>query len=95
MIPQFGQTRSDIRRNHALLTPESHEWITDPDWPGAEIAYLISPDMGSLPLLVNSENLSPALGSRSFGRVGSVGQISSSIAAIRTRTSSFVTLKTI
>ena len=32
MIPQFGQTRSDIRRNHALLTPESHEWITDPDW---------------------------------------------------------------
>lgn len=47
MIPQFGQTRSDIRRNHALLTPESHEWITDPDWPGAEIAYLISPDMGA------------------------------------------------
>ena len=44
MVPQFGQTRSDIRRNHALLTPESHEWITDPDWPGAEIAYLISPD---------------------------------------------------
>lgn len=47
MKPSFGQTRSDIRRNHALLTPESHEWITQPDWPGAEIAFLISPDMGA------------------------------------------------
>ncbi|CUH80667.1 (S)-ureidoglycine aminohydrolase [Tropicibacter naphthalenivorans] len=47
MTPSFGQTPSDIRRNHALLTPESHEWITQPDWPGAEIAFLISPDMGA------------------------------------------------
>ena len=47
MKPSFGQTRSDIRRNHALLTPESHEWITQPDWPGAELAFLISPDMGA------------------------------------------------
>ena len=47
MKPSFGQTRSDIRRNHALLTSESHEWITQPDWPGAELAYLISPDMGA------------------------------------------------
>lgn len=47
MTPSFGLTRSDIRRNHALLTPESHEWITQPDWPGAEIAYLVTPDMGA------------------------------------------------
>ncbi len=47
MAPNFGQTRSDICRNHALLTPESHEWITQPDWPGAELAFLISPDMGA------------------------------------------------
>ncbi|MGR3378140.1 (S)-ureidoglycine aminohydrolase [Salipiger abyssi] len=47
MKSSFGQTRSDIRRNHALLTPESHEWITSPDWPGAELAFLISPDMGA------------------------------------------------
>ncbi|GGG72818.1 cupin [Salipiger pallidus] len=47
MNPSLGQTRSEIRRNHALLTPESHEWITQPDWPGAEIAFLISPDMGA------------------------------------------------
>lgn len=47
MTPNFGQTRSDIRRNHALLTPESHEWITQPDWPGADLAFLISPDMGA------------------------------------------------
>ena len=47
MKPSLGQTRSDIRRNHALLTPESHEWITQPDWPGAELAYLITPDMGA------------------------------------------------
>ncbi|MBW6417584.1 (S)-ureidoglycine aminohydrolase [Celeribacter sp. PS-C1] len=47
MKPSFGYTRSDIRRNHALLTPESHEWITQPEWPGAEIAFLISPDMGA------------------------------------------------
>ncbi|EBA08597.1 (S)-ureidoglycine aminohydrolase [Sagittula stellata] len=47
MRPSFGQTRSDIRRNHGLLTPESHEWITQPDWPGAELAVLISPDMGA------------------------------------------------
>ena len=35
---------------------------------------MISSDIGSLPLFVNSENVSPAAGSRFFGRVGSVGQ---------------------
>ncbi|TYC78834.1 hypothetical protein FMN63_02940 [Stappia sp. BW2] len=47
MSTNFGMTRSDIQRNHALLTPESHEWITQPDWPGGELAWLISPDMGA------------------------------------------------
>lgn len=47
MTPQFGMTRSDIRARHALLTPESHEWITQPGWQGAEFACLISPDIGA------------------------------------------------
>ena len=47
MTPQFGMTRSDIRTRHALLTSESHAWITQPGWQGAEFACLISPDMGA------------------------------------------------
>lgn len=46
-LAAFGATRSDIKARHALLTPESHEWITQPDWPGAELAWLISPDLGA------------------------------------------------
>ncbi|SMO97737.1 (S)-ureidoglycine aminohydrolase [Paracoccus laeviglucosivorans] len=46
-LAAFGATRSDIKARHALLTPESHEWITQPDWPGAEMAWLISPDLGA------------------------------------------------
>ncbi|WP_172329459.1 (S)-ureidoglycine aminohydrolase [Mangrovicoccus sp. HB161399] len=46
-LARFGATRSDIRARHALLTPESHEWVTQPDWPGAELAVLVSPDMGA------------------------------------------------
>lgn len=47
MIPSFGQTRTRIARNHALLTAESVVWTPQPDWPGAEIAYLVTPDMGA------------------------------------------------
>lgn len=47
MMPKFGMTRSDIRARHALLTSESHEWITQPGWAGAEFACLITPDMGA------------------------------------------------
>ncbi|QFG37583.1 (S)-ureidoglycine aminohydrolase [Paracoccus pantotrophus] len=47
MTPNFGATRSDIRSRHALLTPESHEWIIQPGWEGAEFSCLISPDMGA------------------------------------------------
>ncbi|MBE3640295.1 cupin domain-containing protein [Mangrovicoccus sp. HB182678] len=46
-LSSLGATRSDIRARHALLTPESHEWIRLPDWPGAELAVLVSPDMGA------------------------------------------------
>ena len=46
-LAAFGATRSDIKPRHALLTPESHEWITQPDWPGAELAFLITPDLGA------------------------------------------------
>lgn len=47
MLHNFGATRSDIRSRHAILTPESHEWITQPGWNNAEFACLISPDMGA------------------------------------------------
>lgn len=46
-LSRLGATRSDIRPRHALLTPESHEWITQPGWRGAEFAFLISPDLGA------------------------------------------------
>ncbi|WP_319520606.1 (S)-ureidoglycine aminohydrolase [uncultured Martelella sp.] len=46
-LSQFGQTRSDIKARHALLTPESHEWITQPGWSDTAFAFLISPDLGA------------------------------------------------
>ncbi|WP_138465628.1 (S)-ureidoglycine aminohydrolase [Poseidonocella sp. HB161398] len=46
-LSRLGATRSEICPRHALLTPESHEWIPLPGWPGAEIAVLVSPDMGA------------------------------------------------
>ncbi|MCE7029491.1 (S)-ureidoglycine aminohydrolase [Jiella avicenniae] len=45
--PDFGGTRSVVKARHALLTPESHEKITQPGWPGCEFVTLISPDMGA------------------------------------------------
>lgn len=47
MLAKFGATRTSIQRNHALLTPESFERITAPDWENAELIYVVTPQMGA------------------------------------------------
>ncbi|XP_077244861.1 ureidoglycine aminohydrolase [Tasmannia lanceolata] len=42
-----GFTRSVYRRDHALITPESHVFSPIPDWINTLGAYLITPAMGS------------------------------------------------
>ncbi|XP_038975498.1 (S)-ureidoglycine aminohydrolase isoform X2 [Phoenix dactylifera] len=42
-----GFTRSVYKRDHALITPESHVFSPLPDWINTLGAYLISPAMGS------------------------------------------------
>ncbi|CAK9184970.1 unnamed protein product [Ilex paraguariensis] len=42
-----GFTRSVYKRDHALITPESHVFSPLPDWTNTVGAYLISPAMGS------------------------------------------------
>ncbi|XP_027335817.1 (S)-ureidoglycine aminohydrolase [Abrus precatorius] len=42
-----GFTRSVYKRDHALISPESHVYSPLPDWINTSGAYLISPQMGS------------------------------------------------
>uniref|UniRef100_A0A5B7CBP3 Putative (S)-ureidoglycine aminohydrolase n=1 Tax=Davidia involucrata TaxID=16924 RepID=A0A5B7CBP3_DAVIN len=42
-----GFTRSVFKRDHALITPESHVFSPLPEWTNTLGAYLISPAMGS------------------------------------------------
>ncbi|KAK7330832.1 hypothetical protein VNO77_25036 [Canavalia gladiata] len=42
-----GFTRSVYKRDHALISPESHVYGPLPDWINTSGAYLISPEMGS------------------------------------------------
>ncbi|XP_019421879.1 PREDICTED: (S)-ureidoglycine aminohydrolase [Lupinus angustifolius] len=42
-----GFTRSVYKRDHALITPESHVYSPLPDWINTSGAYLISPETGS------------------------------------------------
>lgn len=42
-----GFTRSVYKRDHAVITPESHVFGPLPDWDNTAGAYLISPAMGS------------------------------------------------
>mmetsp|Transcript_36048 Transcript_36048/g.144130 ORF Transcript_36048/g.144130 Transcript_36048/m.144130 type:complete len:183 (-) Transcript_36048:128-676(-) len=42
-----GATRSVVRDNYALVTPESHVYADLPGWPSVAAACLISPAMGS------------------------------------------------
>ncbi|MFN4100038.1 MAG: (S)-ureidoglycine aminohydrolase [Pararhodobacter sp.] len=47
MMSALGQTRSRLAPRHALIAPDSHEAITLPDWPGATLVHLVTPDMGA------------------------------------------------
>ncbi|MBN9030256.1 MAG: hypothetical protein BGO05_09965 [Rhizobiales bacterium 63-7] len=47
MLAKFGSTRSSIKANHALLTAESFERVTQPGWADADFIYVISPQMGA------------------------------------------------
>ncbi|KAF7828487.1 (S)-ureidoglycine aminohydrolase [Senna tora] len=42
-----GFTRSVYKRDHALISPESHVYGPLPDWTDTSGAYLIAPEMGS------------------------------------------------
>jgi (S)-ureidoglycine aminohydrolase len=47
MRSNFGETRSSIRDRHALMSPDSFEATTLPNWADTEIVFVISPQMGS------------------------------------------------
>ena len=47
MRQNYGETRSKIRGNHALMSADSHERTTLPNWPGSELVFTITPHMGA------------------------------------------------
>lgn len=44
---RFGATRSQVRLNHALISPDTHVRAPLPRWEGAQAITLISPAMGA------------------------------------------------
>ncbi|PIL19770.1 hypothetical protein P775_13035 [Puniceibacterium antarcticum] len=47
MRQSFGETRSAFHRRHALISPDSHERVTLPAWPGCGLKHLITPALGA------------------------------------------------
>lgn len=47
MRQRFGETRSTITRRHALISADSHEVTSLPNWPGSDIVFTITPQMGA------------------------------------------------
>lgn len=47
MMNTLGLTRSRIAQRHALITPDSHEMVTLPDWAGAGLVHLVTPQTGA------------------------------------------------
>ena len=43
----LGETRSSIRDRHAVLSADSHERTTLPNWAAAELVFVIAPQMGA------------------------------------------------
>ena len=43
----LGETRSSIRDRHAVLSADSHERTTLPNWAETEVVFTISPQMGA------------------------------------------------
>jgi (S)-ureidoglycine aminohydrolase len=46
-VNRFGFTRSAVRPNHALISPDAHVRAPLPRWEGAQAITLISPQMGA------------------------------------------------
>ncbi|WP_180900202.1 (S)-ureidoglycine aminohydrolase [Martelella soudanensis] len=47
MRSSLGETRSSIKRSHALICVDSHEIISLPHWPGAEVVSYVTPGLGA------------------------------------------------
>ena len=47
MRTKFGETRSVIHKKHALMSPDSYELTPAPSWPGSDVMFVITPDMGA------------------------------------------------
>jgi len=47
MRQKFGETRSSIRDRHALISPDSHERTIQAHWPGSQLIFVITPQMGA------------------------------------------------
>ena len=47
MRQNFGESRSKFKDNHALMSADSHERTTLPNWPGSEVVFVITPQMGA------------------------------------------------
>lgn len=45
--PHTGLTRTTIRRDHAVITPESHVPVQLPGWENTEVVVVISAEMGA------------------------------------------------
>lgn len=47
MRQALGETRSVFAARHAVISPDSHEWVTLPAWRGALLAHLITPALSA------------------------------------------------
>lgn len=47
MRQRLGETRTSVRERHALMSADSHERTTLPNWPGSEVVYVITPQFGA------------------------------------------------
>lgn len=47
MRQSLGETRTSIRDRHAMVSPDSHERTTLPNWPDSELIFVITPQMGA------------------------------------------------
>ena len=47
MRQSLGESRSAFHLRHALISPDSHERVRLPLWPGCELIHLITPDLGA------------------------------------------------
>ena len=63
---QFGETRSTFQDNHALISPDSFERTTLPNWPGIDIIFVITPQMGARFSMYLAEMPDSSIGQKPF-----------------------------